>query len=382
MKIRSIELFKVPPRWLFLKMTTESGLVGWGEPVVEGRADTVAACVREMSEALIGKSAEEIEDTFQMLYRTGFYRGGPVLTSALSGIEQAMWDIKGKAHGMSVYQMLGGKCRDRIQVYRWIGGDHPRDTAVAAKEALSQGYHAVKMNGMDELKWIDDHKKLDETVDRVAAIREAVGDQLGIAVDFHGRVHKTMARLLMKKLEKYDLMFVEEPVLTENEDEFLEFSRTVNIPIATGVRNFTRWGFKRMLTRGGVDILQPDVSHCGGILEMRKIAAMAEAFDVAVAPHCPLGPIALAACLQVDFCTPNAFIQEQSLNIHYNAGYDLLKYMENPEVFRYRDGYVDLMSEPGLGIRVDEAYVRQMAREGHNWHNPIWRDSDGVIAEW
>ena len=382
MKIRSIELFKVPPRWLFLKMTTESGLVGWGEPVVEGRADTVAACVREMSEALIGKSAEEIEDTFQMLYRTGFYRGGPVLTSALSGIEPAKWDIKGKAHGMSVYQMLGGKCRDRIQVYRWIGGDHPRDTAAAAKEALSQGYHAVKMNGTDELKWIDDHKKLDETVDRVAAIREAVGDQLGIAVDFHGRVHKTMARLLMKKLEEYDLMFVEEPVLTENEDEFLEFSRTVNIPIATGERNFTRWGFKRMLTRGGVDILQPDVSHCGGILEMRKIAAMAEAFDVAVAPHCPLGPIALAACLQVDFCTPNAFIQEQSLNIHYNAGYDLLKYMENPEVFRYRDGYVDLMSEPGLGIRVDEAYVRQMAQEGHNWHNPIWRDSDGVIAEW
>ena len=382
MKIRSIELFKVPPRWLFLKMTTESGLVGWGEPVVEGRADTVAACVREMSEALIGKSAEEIEDTFQMLYRTGFYRGGPVLTSALSGIEQAMWDIKGKAHGMSVYQMLGGKCRDRIQVYRWIGGDHPRDTAAAAKEALSQGYHAVKMNGTDELKWIDDHKKLDETVDRVAAIREAVGDQLGIAVDFHGRVHKTMARLLMKKLEEYDLMFVEEPVLTENEDEFLEFSRTVNIPIATGERNFTRWGFKRMLTRGGVDILQPDVSHCGGILEMRKIAAMAEAFDVAVAPHCPLGPIALAACLQVDFCTPNAFIQEQSLNIPYNAGYDLLKYMENPEVFRYRDGYVDLMTEPGLGIRVDEAYVRQMAQEGHNWHNPIWRDSDGVIAEW
>ncbi len=382
MKIRSIELFKVPPRWLFLKMTTESGLVGWGEPVVEGRADTVAACVREMSDALIGKSAEEIEDTFQMLYRTGFYRGGPVLTSALSGIEQAMWDIKGKAHGMSVYQMLGGKCRDRIQVYRWIGGDHPRDTAAAAKEALSQGYHAVKMNGTDELKWIDDHKKLDETVDRVAAIREAVGDQLGIAVDFHGRVHKTMARLLMKKLEEYDLMFVEEPVLTENEDEFLEFSRTVNIPIATGERNFTRWGFKRMLTRGGVDILQPDVSHCGGILEMRKIAAMAEAFDVAVAPHCPLGPIALAACLQVDFCTPNAFIQEQSLNIHYNAGYDLLKYMENPEVFRYRDGYVDLMTEPGLGIRVDEAYVRQMAQEGHNWHNPIWRDSDGVIAEW
>ena len=382
MRIRSIELFKVPPRWLFLKMTTESGIVGWGEPVVEGRADTVAACVREMAEAVIGKSAEDVEDVFQMLYRTGFYRGGPVLTSAISGIEQAMWDIKGKFHNMPVYQMLGGKARERIQVYRWIGGDHPRDTAKYAREAVAQGYSAVKMNGTDELKWIDSHDKLDATVERVAAIRDAVGDKLGIAVDFHGRVHKTMAKLLMKKLEPYNLMFVEEPVLTENEDEFLEFSRCVNIPIATGERNFTRWGFKRMLTRGGVDILQPDVSHCGGILEMRKIAAMAECFDVAVAPHCPLGPIALAACLQVDFCTPNAFIQEQSLNIHYNEGYDLLKYLKTPDVFRYKNGYVDLMQGAGLGIEVDEEYVREMAREGHSWHNPIWRDSDGVIAEW
>ncbi len=382
MKIKSIELFKVPPRWLFLKMTTESGIVGWGEPVVEGRADTVAACVREMAECVIGKSAEDVEDVFQMLYRTGFYRGGPILTSAISGIEQAMWDIKGKFHNMPVYQMLGGKCRDRIQVYRWIGGDHPRDTATYAKEAVEQGYSAVKMNGTDELKWIDSYDKLDATVERVAAIREAVGDKLGIAVDFHGRVHKTMAKVLMKKLEPYNLMFVEEPVLCENEDEFLEFSRSINIPIATGERNFTRWGFKRMLTRGGVDIIQPDVSHCGGILETRKIAAMAECFDVAVAPHCPLGPIALAACLQVDFCTPNAFIQEQSLNIHYNEGYDLLKYLKTPEVFKYKNGYVDLMTGAGLGIEVDEDYVREMAKEGHNWHNPIWRDSDGVIAEW
>ena len=382
MKIRSIELFKVPPRWLFLKLTTESGLVGWGEPVVEGKAETVAACVKELSDALIGKSCEEIEDTFQMLYRTGFYRGGPVLTSALSGIEQAMWDVKGKAHGMPVWQMLGGKARDRIEVYRWIGGDHPRDTAAAAREALAQGYHAVKMNGTDELKWIDTYDKLDAAVERVDAIRGAVGDNLRIAVDFHGRVHKTMARVLMRKLEPYNLMFVEEPVLTENEDEFLELSRACAIPIATGERNFTRWGFKRMLTRGGVDVIQPDVSHCGGILETRKIAAMAEAFDVAVAPHCPLGPIALAACLQVDFTTPNAFIQEQSLFIHYNEGYDLLSYLKNPEVFHYQDGYVNLLPGPGLGVEVDEAQVRRMAQEGHDWHNPIWRDGDGVIAEW
>ena len=288
MKIRSIELFQVPPRWLFLKMTTESGICGWGEPVVEGRAATVAACVKEMTPMLIGKSAGDIEDAFQMLYRAGFYRGGPILTSAISGIEQAMWDIKGKFLGVPVYELLGGKVRDRIEVYRWIGGDHPRDTAHAAREALAQGYHAVKMNGTDELRWIDTYDKLDDAVERVAAIREAVGDKLRIAVDFHGRVHKTMAKILMHRLEPYNLMFVEEPVLCENEQEFLEFSRSCHIPIATGERNFTRWGFKSMLTRGGVDIIQPDVSHAGGILETRKIAAMAEAFDVSVALHLSL----------------------------------------------------------------------------------------------
>lgn len=382
MKIRSIELFQVPPRWLFLKMTTESGLVGWGEPIVEGRAATVAACVREMTPCLIGKSAHEVEDVFQMLYRTGFYRGGPILTSAISGIEQAMWDIKGKFYGTPVYNLLGGKVRDRIEVYRWIGGDHPRDTASAARQALEQGYRAVKMNATDEMRWIDSYDQLDATVERVAAVRQEVGKALRIAVDFHGRVHKTMAKVLMRKLEPYELMFVEEPVLCENEEEFLEFRRSCPIPIATGERNFTRWGFKSMLTRGGVDIVQPDVSHAGGIWETRKIAAMAEAFDVSVALHCPLGPIALAACLQVDFSTPNAFIQEQSAGIHYNEGYDLLNYLKNPEVFRYAGGYALRGDALGLGIEIDEDYVRKMAREGHDWHNPIWRDSDGVIAEW
>jgi len=382
MKIASIELFQVPPRWLFLKMTTACGIVGWGEPVVEGRATTVAACVREMTPLMIGKSAGDIEDTFQMLYRGGFYRGGPVLTSALSGIEQAMWDIKGKFFGAPVYELLGGKVRDRIEVYRWIGGDHPNDVAAAAREAVSQGYRAVKMNGTSEMRWIDTYDELDQAVERVASIRDAVGNKLRIAMDFHGRLHKTMARILMHKLVPYDLMFVEEPVLCENEREFLELARGCPIPIATGERNYTRWGFKEMLTRGGVDILQPDLSYCGGILEGRKIAAMAEAFDVAIAPHCPLGPIALASCLQLDFTTPNAVIQEQSAGIHYNEGYDLLNYLTDPSVFNFSDGYAHLLTGPGLGIEIDEAYVRKMAEIGHDWHNPVWRDSDGVIAEW
>lgn len=382
MKIKNLELFQVPPRWLFLKITTESGIEGWGEPIVEGRAATVAACVKEMGEVIIGRNAGEIEDTWQMLYRTGFYRGGPILTSAISGIEQALWDIKGKYYNAPVHVLIGGKVRDRIRVYRWIGGDRPSDAAQAAKESVDAGYSAIKMNGTEELRWIDTNKKLDETLERVEAVRDAVGDKLDIAIDFHGRVHKTMAKVLMHKLEKYSIMFIEEPVLCENEDEFLELSRTCHIPIATGERNFTRWGFKRMLIRGGVDIIQPDVSHAGGILETRKIAAMAEAFDVAVAPHCPIGPIALAACLQVDFCTPNAFIQEQSLGLHYNQGSELLDYLLDPTVFDYKEGHVAQLIGPGLGIKVNETYVRKMAEIGHNWHNPIWRDSDGCIAEW
>ena len=242
MKITDIRLYKVPPRWLFLKMETDEGICGWGEPVVEGKADTVAAAVNELKETLLGRSPMDIEDAFQQMYRTGFYRGGPILSSAISGIEQAMWDIKGKALGVPVHELLGGKCRDRIEVYRWIGGDHPRDTGAAALQAAEEGYHAVKMNGTDELRWIDTYDKLDDTVQRVAAVREAVPD-MRIAVDFHGRVHKTMAKQLIKLLEPYNLMFVEEPVLCENEDEFLEFARTSHTPIATGERNFTRWGF-------------------------------------------------------------------------------------------------------------------------------------------
>lgn len=382
MKIRSLDLFPVPPRWLFLKITTESGIVGWGEPIVEGKARTVAACVQELGAQLIGRSAGDIEDIWQTLYRGSFYRGGPVLTSALSGIEQALWDIKGKYYNMPVYEFLGGKVRDRMPVYRWIGGDRPDDLARQAKEAIAQGYGAVKMNGTAELKWIDSYAKIDEAVERVGAIRDAVGNALGIAIDLHGRAHKTMAKILMRKLEPYNLMFVEEPVLCENEDEFLELSRTCHIPIAMGERNYTRWGFKRILARGGVDIIQPDVSHTGGIWETRKIGAMAEAYDVALAPHCPLGPIALASCLQVDFATPNACFQEQSLDIHYNKGYNMLDYLVNPGVFHYQDGHVALLKNPGLGIEVNEAYVREMSKEGHDWRNPVWRDEDGCVVEW
>src|SRR5690606_25476483 len=256
------------------------------------------------------------------------------------------------------------------------------DVAAAAKEKMEAGFTAVKMNATEEMNYIDTPAKVEAVVDRIAAVREAVGGDIGIGIDFHGRVHRAMAKILAKELEPYRPMFLEEPVLPENNEALREIARHTATPIATGERLYTRWGFKRILLEGYVDILQPDPSHAGGILEVRKIAAMAEAFDVAVALHCPLGPIALAAALQVDACTPNAIIQEQSLGIHYYRGGDLLDYLSDPRVFIYDGGFVQIPRGPGLGIEIDEKRVEEAARRGHNWKNPVWRNEDGTVAEW
>ncbi|MBK8032260.1 MAG: galactonate dehydratase [Chloroflexi bacterium] len=382
MKITSLETFIVPPRWCFLKIATDEGLVGWGEPIVEGQAATVAAAVHDMSDYLIGRDPDTIEDIWQTLYRARFYRGGPVSMSAIAGIDQALWDLKGKRYGLPIYQLLGGAVRDRIQVYSWVGGDRVSDVVTAAQDRATQGFSAVKMNACEELHYVDSYAKLESVVERVASVRAALGSGFGIGVDFHGRLHRAMAKVLAKELEPYHLMFIEEPVLSENNDALREIAAHTSTPIATGERMFSRWDFKQLLQQGVVDIIQPDVSHAGGISETHRIATMAEAYDVALAPHCPLGPIALAACLQIDAISPNAFIQEQSLGIHYNVGNDLLDYLVDPTVFDYAAGYVTIPSGPGLGIQVDEEKVREMAAIGHRWRNPIWRHADGSIAEW
>ncbi|MEI8717764.1 galactonate dehydratase [Mesorhizobium sp. ISC11] len=382
MKIISLTTYIVPPRWLFLKIETDAGVAGWGEPVVEGRALTVEAAVKELGDYLIGKDPRLIEDHWTVMHRGGFYRGGPILMSAIAGIDQALWDIKGKALGVPVHELLGGKLRDSIKVYSWIGGDRPAEVAAGAREMVARGFLALKMNGTEELQIVDSHDKIDAAVERVAMVREAVGPNIGIAVDFHGRVHRPMARALVKELEPYRLMFIEEPVLSENREALKEIAALGSTPIALGERLYSRWDFKSVFEEGVVDIIQPDLSHAGGITECRKIAAMAEAYDVAVAPHCPLGPIALAACLQLDAVSYNCFIQEQSLGIHYNAANDLLDYAANKDVFRYEDGYVAIPDGPGLGVEIDEDYVKERAREGHRWRNPVWRHKDGSFAEW
>lgn len=382
LEITNIELFKVPPRWLFLKLTTASGITGWGEPVVEGRADTVEAAVREMSVYLLGHPANKIEDFWQIIYRGGFYRGGPVLMSALSGIDQALWDIKGKALGVPVYELLGGPVRDKMKIYGWINADTPEGFAAAAQKRIADGFTAVKMLVTNEMEWIDNPDEVTKAAEKLAAVRNAIGTQYPIGVDFHGRVHKGMVKLLAKALEPYNPFFLEEPVLAENNDTLAALQNYTPIPIATGERMYSRWDFKRVLEKGLVDIIQPDLSHAGGISEVKKIAAMAEAYDVALAPHCPLGPISLASALQIDFSCINALIQESSLGIHYNQDADLTDYLTDPNVFGLKDGYVSLLTAPGLGIEVDEKKVREAAKIGHNWKNPVWRNKDGSVTEW
>jgi galactonate dehydratase len=380
-RITALETFAVPPRWLFLKLSTDEDIAGWGEPVLEGRAATVAAAVEELSDYLVGSDPFGIEDHFQVLRRGGFYRDGPILSSALSGIEQAMWDVKGRALGVPVWELLGGRARDSIRTYAWVGGDRSQDAVEAAPARQEAGFNAIKMNATDELGYVESHAAIDATLARLAAVREACPG-LDVAIDFHGRVHRAMARPLLRGLEELRPLFVEEPVLPEHPGALRELRRHTALPLATGERLYTGWGFRGLLAEGAADIIQPDVSHAGGILELRKIAAMAEAYDVAVAPHCPLGPVALAASLQLDACTPNAVLQEQSLGIHYNTRRDLLDYLVDPEPLVLRQGALAVPGGPGLGIEVDEARVREAARGGHRWRNPVWRHRDGTLAEW
>ncbi|WUR13387.1 galactonate dehydratase [[Empedobacter] haloabium] len=382
MKITKLTLYRVPPRWMFLKIETDEGITGWGEPVIEGRARTVEAAVQELSEYLVGQDPLRINDLWQVMYRGGFYRGGAILMSAIAGIDQALWDIKGKALGVPVYQLLGGLVRDRMKMYSWVGGDRPADVIAGIHTLREIGIHTFKMNGTEELGIVDSAKAVDAAVARVAQIRDTFGYDIEFGLDFHGRVSAPMAKVLLRELEPYRPLFVEEPVLAEQAEYYPRLAAGTAIPLAAGERMYSRFEFKHVFQAGGIAIVQPDLSHAGGITECVKIAAMAEAYDVALAPHCPLGPVALAACLQVDFVSHNAVLQEQSMGIHYNRGAELLDYVINKEDFQIVDGYFAPLPKPGLGVIVDEERVIAASQGVTDWRNPLWRHPDGSVAEW
>jgi galactonate dehydratase len=333
LRITKLETILVKPRWLFLKIHTDEGVVGLGEPVTEGRAKTCAAAVAEIEPYLVGKDPRAVVHHWQAIYRHAFYRGGPILTSALSGIDQALWDIKGKLLGVPVYELLGGPTRDRVRVYAHVGNSPAAITARKAEgfTAFKTGVRRGTQSGI-----VASPKFIEEAAESFAALREAGGKDADIGIDFHGAISPPNAKLLIKALEPYRPMFVEEPVQCQDVEAMADIARGTFLPIATGERIFTKWGFRDILEKRAAVILQPDLCHAGGITEVRLIAGMAEAYYASIAPHNPLGPISLAAGIQIAASIPNFMCQEQ---VSLGQGY--IK-----EPFKVEKGYVRVPRNP------------------------------------
>lgn len=365
-KVTELETFLVEPRWVFLKIHTDAGITGLGEPLLEGRAETIQTAIKEVEPYLVGKDPRRVAHHWQAIYRHAFYRGGPILTSALSGIDQALWDIKGKALGVPVYELLGGPTRDKIRVYSHANS--PEEI----QEAMDNGFTAFKTGvaKKDPYNIVESPAAVEYAAEEFAKLREAAGPEADIGIDFHGAVFPQTAKLLIKALEPHQPFFIEEPSQAQNVDVMVEIARGTHLPIATGERVFTKWGFREYLEKGAASILQPDMCHAGGITEVRLIAGMAEAYYAAIAPHNPMGPISLAAGLQLDASIPNFLCQEQ---VSLGEGYLV-------EPFEVVDGYIPLPQGPGLGIELDEEQLAD--KIGHDWQNPETYREDGSVRDW
>lgn len=367
-KITKLETFLVKPRWIFLKIHTDAGVFGLGEPLLEGRALTIQTAIKEIEPYLIGKDPRNVVHHWQAIYRHAFYRGGPILTSALSGIDQALWDIKGKLLNVPVYELLGGPTRDRVRVYGRAS------TAEQMKQQKAAGFTVIKTGVAKKAhaNIVENPRFIKYAIDNFASLRDAGGDDMDIGIDFHGSISPQTAKILIKELEVYQPMFIEEPCQCQNVDTMVDIARGTHIPIATGERIFTKWGFREILEKGAASILQPDLCHAGGITEGRIIAGMAEAYYVPIAPHNPMGPISLAVGLQLAASIPNFLVQEQ---VSLGEGY-----LKNPFKLQ-KDGTVLVPKGPGLGIELDEALMAD--KIGHDWKNPeTYNPLDGSVVDW
>jgi galactonate dehydratase len=395
MRVTDYEFIDVPPRWTFLKVETSDGTVGWGELSLSRQRRAATGAVEEfMTEYVLGADPTRVEDHWQAMYRSGRFRGGTVLMTGIAGIDQALWDIKGKVHDLPVFEFLGGPVRDRVRLYQHVhteseitgdaddGEDVAEGYARDAREQVEAGFDALKFVPFGMLDAVAKPGEVEAAREIVRAVREAVGPDVDVALDFHGRASRAAAKQMAAGLEEFDPMFYEEASTgPEHAEDFAELARHTSVPIATGERRHSRWDFKPLFEDGAVDVVQPDLCYAGGISEMHRIAAMAEAYDVAFAPHCPFGPIALAACLQVDAATHNAFVQEQIVHREDYLGFSPLEYLENPGALTHEDGHVDVLTGPGLGVTIDEDAVRERSIEDPQWESPGWRHPDGRVAQ-
>jgi galactonate dehydratase len=379
MKIAKIEQFYPRLRTRLVKVTTDNGLVGWGETTLEGKPKSVNAAVEELADYLIGKDPLRIEHHWQHIYRSAFFRGGNVLMSALSGLDQALWDITGKHYGVPIYQLLGGAVRDRIRVYaHWGLRDVTDEAKERSKERLEwlqkSGYTAFKSGPGGKWRAHEPPAVIDRFVECAYTMREWVGPEVELAFDFHGKMTPALAIEICHEIKGMRPLFVEEPVPQENVDALKLVSDHVPFPIATGERLLTRWQFREVFEKHAVAYIQPDISHTGGISELKKIANMAEVYYMHILPHCAIGPVAFTASMHVDAAVPNFLAQEQ---IDKGLGDGLL--VDNWQV---NNGYIELPTKPGLGIEIDESEAQQNIEYSEELGGEFYYEEDNSVADW
>jgi galactonate dehydratase len=334
----------------FVKVETDQpGLIGWGEASLEGKPRAVAGCIQDMEPMILGEDPRRIEYCWQILYRSAFWRMGVIGLSAISAIDQALWDIVGKDAGKPIYELLGGRVRDKARMYTHFGGDTPEEAAEDALRKVAKGWTAIKTVPMDITNMLDGPPVINQATARLRAVREAVGDDIDILLDFHGRCTPQMAIQFARAFEPYRPLFIEEPTQAENPAAMTQVTRATTIPVATGERLFTRWGFREILENGAASLLQPDCCHAGGISEVRKIGTMAEVYYAGLAPHNPYGPISTAACIHVGLAAPNFVIQEMVDPDDTPQAMALVR-----EPLPVVDGHILPPTKPGLGVEVDE----------------------------
>ncbi len=382
--IRTIIVNAEMRNWVFVKVETDEGIIGWGEASVEWKTRSVAACIEDLKPFIIGLDPTNIEHLYQVMTRHPYFHGGVVHLSAISGIEIACWDIFGKSLNVPVFKLLGGKVRQKIRMYDHLGGGQmdslynsihdARDMVEKAIRSKEEGYTALKVLVVPRTEPLEGFKVLQHAASLMESIRNAVGEEMDIMVDFHGRTTPDMAIQYAKVLAPYRPFFLEEPCLPENVLGMVKIAKSVDIPIATGERLYTRFQFRELLENGACAIVQPDICHCGGLWEARKIAALAETYYVGIAPHNPMGPIATAAAIHFAVSTPNWLIQE-SIRSDVPWRNDVV---ENPIIVQ--NGYVNPMERPGLGIEVNEQEAAK-----HPFQQEVlaryWYD-DGSVADW
>ncbi len=360
LKVTKIESFVLKNSWVFVKIHTDAGITGWGE-MLKDDAKACAAGALEVGDYLIGKDPRPVLHHWQAIHRGAFYRGGPIKSAISSGIDQALWDIAGKCYGVPAFKLLGGPTRDRAYVY----GVPDKKTGV---KAMKVGPKAARQ----AFKYAEGAKFVGEVVERFAALREKMGWDVDIGIDFHGAVQPTTASVLIKELEPYKPWFYEEIVQALNVDVMADLAKKTHIPIATGERVFLKWGFREILEKGAAMILQPDVNYAGGITELKVIAGMAEAYYAPLAPHNPNGPCSLAASLQIAACIPNFMVQERGDREH-----DLLA-KPLPAV---KDGFRPIPQGPGLGIEIDQNRIDDEIGEPREYL-PQYDPDDGSVRDW